>query len=63
MEACWAGGRGREERRWTLRVFVSEVVGRGEEDWRQVFVRWIFVSSDEEGGTYGSGAKSASSSL
>lgn len=54
------GGRGREERVW---MFVGGMVGgiggdgmvgegegeEGEEEWRQVFVRWILGSRDEEG--------------
>ncbi len=61
-EVCREGGRGREERVWMLRVLVGggeEVIGGkeergdggGEEEWRQVFVRWILGSRDEEGGT------------
>lgn len=53
------GGRGREERVWILLLLVGGMVGLGlgqgeegggEEEWRQVFVRWIRGPRDEEGG-------------
>jgi len=54
MEACWAGGRGREERVWMLLLLLGgggeERGGEEGEGWRQVFVRWILGSRDEEGG-------------
>ena len=44
IEACRDGEMGREERVWTFCGEVEEGV------WRQVFVRWICRSRDEEGG-------------
>lgn len=49
---CRGGERGREERVWMVGCGVvggEGLVGERRE-WRQVFVRWILGSRDEEGG-------------